>query len=512
VSDVNVKHIIMLMLDAFRPDYLTIYTPPHLQRLVREGTWVAEARCVFPSTTTTNQTTFVTGALPVSTGIPNNTRYDRTDDCLKSKLRDNRCATIAEILSEHGWTAASVNHFMLQDRGVDPYISGSMEDVIGLFTAECPPGLVVYYHSHTDTVGHAFGPFSPEMQEAVRTIDSDIGRLMRLLEKKGLAEQTVVVVASDHGMIPNNGRPIEPSLPEIFAALNMKVATTAEEIHPDTELVALQFGSTFLYWRDGMRRPEREQQLLEALDKAQGLDYLLHEDIRQLGADPDRVGDIIVVPREGWMIRKGSGTGGFHGTTLAEHSTLLFWGAKVRRGKVTHMASITDVVPTLLALAGVPVPPSVDGKVLTQVIAEDDLTSQKAELDAATVEAAVSVDSDTLQVDAALCMLEHPKHNLASWTYDCGSDLRIKAISIESETGSAPVGPRLYTLEVSSDGNQYVEFHSGLLEPIINGQEVWIKTETPMYGRFVRLVAYAGHAGDAMTVRFARLLITSDGE
>src|SRR5690606_15188284 len=102
VSDSGPRHIVMLMLDAFRPDYLTLYDPPNLKRLMREGTWVAEARSVFPSTTTTNQTSFVTGAFPGSTGIPNNARYDRESDRILRPLRDNRCPTIAEILRDNG--------------------------------------------------------------------------------------------------------------------------------------------------------------------------------------------------------------------------------------------------------------------------------------------------------------------------------------------------------------------------------------------------------------------------
>ena len=106
LSATNVKHIVMLMLDAFRPDYLTIYTPPHLQRLVREGTWVAEARSVFLDHDHESNQLFNRCASRIC-GDSNNSRYDRADDCIRTKLRDNRCYH-REILGSHGWTAASV--------------------------------------------------------------------------------------------------------------------------------------------------------------------------------------------------------------------------------------------------------------------------------------------------------------------------------------------------------------------------------------------------------------------
>lgn len=516
VSDSGPRHIVMLMLDAFRPDYLTLYDPPNLKRLMREGTWVAEARSVFPSTTTTNQTSFVTGAFPGSTGIPNNARYDRESDRILRPLRDNRCPTIAEILRDNGWTAASVNHFMLENRGADPYIRGSMEDVIGLFAGEGdPPGLVVYYHSHTDSVGHAFGPFSPEMREAVLAIDEDIGRLIDVLHAKGLADRTVVVVASDHGMVPNDGRPVDPPLEELAARLGLKVALSDEEIDADTELVALFFGCAFLYWREGKRTPEREHEVVEALSRARGLRVLRAEDIRALRADPERLGDIVLVPEEGWMIRKGSGTGGYHGPPFAGHSTMLFWGAGVRRGHVLHRASITDIVPTLLALAGVEVPPSVDGQVLTGVMdrAEDspgsEMTPGAATEALDEVAAALDVDEHTAE---ATVTPEQLPYGAWRWDLDLGTVRRVKAVGVEAAVDAEAVGPSLYLLEVSANGEDYVDFAQGILEPVTAGQVAWIKTETPVAARYVRLVAYRGHAGREREVRVGRLLVTSDGE
>lgn len=361
------EHVIMLMLDALRPDYLTIYQPPHLQRLVREGTWVAEARSVFPSTTTTNQTSFVTGSLPSSTGIPNNSKYDRRSDAIVTGLRDNRCPTIAEIVRSHGWSTATVGHFMLENRGVDKYLSGDMSTFIDLLATD-RPNLAVLYHAEIDSVGHRYGPFSPHMREAVLRVDAQIGEMLDLLDRKGLTRKSLVVVASDHGMVPKDGTPVLPELLALADRLDVRIAFGGSQIDADTELVALQFGSTFLYWRPSMYRPEREKQVVEALTSIAGLDVLLADDIRALGADPELVGDIVLSPREGWQIFPAGRPGGIHGTQAASRSTMLFWGPGVRQGHVVHRACITDIVPTLLTVVGIPVPKSVDGSVLHEAL------------------------------------------------------------------------------------------------------------------------------------------------
>jgi len=532
----------MLMLDGFRPDYLTIYAPPNLQRLVREGTWVAEARSVFPSTTTTNQTSFVTGSLPASTGIPNNARYDRSADRILKKLRDNRCPTIAEVLQGRGWTTVTVNHFMLEGRGVDQYLQGDIDTVIGLFESE-PPGLAVYYHTHTDSVGHSSGPFSPEMREAVLAIDDGIGRLLSKIEAKGLADRTILLVASDHGMVPNDGAPAKPDWEQVIRDLSLRIAFDEAQIQPDTELVCLHFGSAFLYWREGMRTPEREAEVLAALRKMDGVDVLLADDLVALGADPDRLGDIVVVPKEGRLLRKGSGRGGFHGPPFAGRSTMLFWGSGVRRGYVTHRARIVDIVPTLLAWAGIEIPASVDGVVLADIFEAQpvDAAREIAAAGESAPEAAVLAgagapaaadrapgvlagtppagtaheagrDPGTTAAPALAAppvTVERTGHEVVRFTLDCGATRRVKAVRVDAAKSAAPVGPKLYALELSADGVHYAEAACGVLRPLAGGESEWIKFETPVPARYVRLAAFTGYDS---RIDIAGLAVTSDGE
>ena len=53
---------------------------------------------------------------------------------------------------------------------------------------------------------------SPEMRGVI-AIDHDIGQLLQLLDERDLARRTVIVGVGPW-MIPNDGRPIEPELPE----------------------------------------------------------------------------------------------------------------------------------------------------------------------------------------------------------------------------------------------------------------------------------------------------------
>ena len=125
------------------------------------------------------------------------------------------------------------------------------------------------------------------------------------------------------------------------------------------------------------------------------------------------------------------------------------------------------------------------------------------------VAAALDVDEHTAE---ATVTPEQLPYGAWRWDLDLGTVRRVKAVGVEAAVDAEAVGPSLYLLEVSANGEDYVDFAQGILEPVTAGQVAWIKTETPVAARYVRLVAYRGHAGREREVRVGRLLVTSDGE
>jgi hypothetical protein len=74
-----------------------------------------------------------------------------------------------------------------------------------------------------DFLGHRYGPDSPEIAEGLAAVDSALGRLLAVLEKKAGAGRSVVVVTADHGMpgLPDPGRRHIAS--EIVSGLNQRL-------------------------------------------------------------------------------------------------------------------------------------------------------------------------------------------------------------------------------------------------------------------------------------------------
>jgi predicted AlkP superfamily pyrophosphatase or phosphodiesterase len=357
---------LFISLDGFRPDYIELYRPPHLQRLIHEGVRVASSEVVFPYTTTANMTSLLTGAFPATTGIANNAQYVAQEDRIVSGPRDNRAKTIAEILSASGFRCASVNHFMLENRGVQTYVKGDIRDVIELVKSR-QYDFIAYYFAETDKVGHRNGPFGPEMREAVLKADEEIGQLIRALEEMGIYENTLITVNSDHGMSPFEKKNVEPDPVRTLKAAGFKIAENQKQIEPDTEVIVLSMGSRLIYLRKPLS-DERRALLENRLKTIQGAQLLGRAELDALHAHNNRSGDYALVPLPGYAISNAGDPGGLHGRPAEKYGFLIFHGPGVRKGALVDAARSIDIVPTLLRLLNVPKAQSVDGIVIDQAL------------------------------------------------------------------------------------------------------------------------------------------------
>ena len=66
--------------------------------------------------------------------------------------------------------------------------------------------LVLVNMKGPDYVGHAYGPASPEIKEALAEADRQIARALQILERKAGAGRFAIAIAADHGM-PGEPRP-----------------------------------------------------------------------------------------------------------------------------------------------------------------------------------------------------------------------------------------------------------------------------------------------------------------
>ena len=249
------SYILFLTADGFRTDYIEWYEPPHLKQLIAEGVRVTDARNVFPTLTTPNMTSLLTGAWPRTTGIAVNTQYLKETDKIEKSPRGNTAETIAETLKKAGWKTGGVNHFMLQNRGADFYSTVGYDNaekttdaIIDLLKNKQVRFVGVIYGA-TDKAGHQHGPRSEQVKAAVLDIDRAIGRLVASLKEQGIYEETLITFNSDHGMSPFDKKQASISPTRALTEAGFKVASNETELNADTQIIVIDAGGRAVYFR-----------------------------------------------------------------------------------------------------------------------------------------------------------------------------------------------------------------------------------------------------------------------
>jgi predicted AlkP superfamily pyrophosphatase or phosphodiesterase len=225
--------------------------------------------------------------------------------------------------------------------------------------------------STLDSVGHAYGPASHEVQDIVVRLDRTVGQLLDHLDRTVGRGQYVVALTSDHGVAPipeqtpDGGR---QGGKEILAAIN---AALEPYYGPGEYAVVSMY--TDIYLAGGVANALRENPkarlaVLNAIRDVPGITHAFtSDDLRSsrarsssdpvkraaaLSHHPDRSGDIIIAPRQHWILSSAATTHGTH-HRYDQAVPMLFYGAGVRPGTYTSAATPADIAPTLAALARV---------------------------------------------------------------------------------------------------------------------------------------------------------------
>ncbi|XP_042214322.1 glycerophosphocholine cholinephosphodiesterase ENPP6-like isoform X2 [Homarus americanus] len=221
----------------FRWDYVRLHGGEGLagfDKFVNSGARATHVNPVFPSNSFPNWHTIVTGLYPESHGIVGNYMYDSEDEGIfyifdSQSTGNPRWWSKAEPL----WITATKNQ---RDTGLllwgrcdlpwyghvlprhclpfnyDPSANTTrfhhhLRQAVNM-THQDGYNLVMVYEGAVDTLGHTYGPRSPQVAAAVREVDLGLQNLWNL-EARGIMDTTNVVVVSDHGMADMGVKDVE---------------------------------------------------------------------------------------------------------------------------------------------------------------------------------------------------------------------------------------------------------------------------------------------------------------
>lgn len=255
------------------------------------------------------------------------------------------------------------------------------------------PDLLTVSFSTLDSIGHKFGPYSHEVQDAFLRLDRQLAEFFTYLDQKFGMENVMMTFTADHGVAP---------VPEFAKSMGLDGARLseseflndlkehlAEEFGPGKYFISTKLFSGNLFLNhavlekknlkmDEVAKSVRDFALASGKFQAvysrdQILDGRATGPIGKLvtnGYNAERGGDLVLIAKP--YLVPGSGKGVTHGTPYAydTHIPILFYGKAFNPGRYADPFGIIDIVPTLCAALGLNEPPLSMGKPLPKILAD----------------------------------------------------------------------------------------------------------------------------------------------
>lgn len=300
------RHVVLVVWDGMRRDFISEANTPALWRLTREGVLFSRHHASYPSVTEVNGTGIATGVYPRRSGLMGNWEFRPEIEPRKPVSRETPEAlikgdelmggkylalpTLAELVQAAGHRTAVAGTkwgTVLQDRSRKRESAAARDSVvffgrgalpesafeilskaIGPFPSkvefpnaqqdawttraltnvlwkEGVPKLSILWLSDPDFTQHNTAPGSPRALAAMKSADECLARVMSALEMKGVRDKTDVFVVSDHGFSTVERSNDIPALLNDAGLEAVKEFTS--EPKPGQILVAGNAGSVFFY-------------------------------------------------------------------------------------------------------------------------------------------------------------------------------------------------------------------------------------------------------------------------
>ncbi|TDB62377.1 alkaline phosphatase family protein [Arundinibacter roseus] len=232
------KRLVIIGVDGLSPDGIQKAPTPTLDSLIRSGSWSMQAKAVYPSSSSPNWASMITGTSPAHHEIWSNSwkRVDIAEKSYCGGAKGQLFPTIFRAVREQNKTAKIATFYDWDDFGrlleddvctVKTDAAGENETtrLAAEYIASQAPLFTFVHLDHVDHAGHESGHGTPAYYASVTKADSLINNLMNAIRTSGVANETVVIVTADHGGV-NKGHggtsAAEMTIPWIISGKGIK--------------------------------------------------------------------------------------------------------------------------------------------------------------------------------------------------------------------------------------------------------------------------------------------------
>lgn len=391
--------LVMISLDAVSGvDADRCFDLPALHALRARGAYCENVRTVYPTITYPIHASLLTGCYPDRHGIAHNQPFQPdTPPDMRAWYWEERniaCKTLHQAAHEKGMDTASIlwpvtgkSRFIRRNfpeiaplpgenatfkmlRYATPVWVLRMEMRYGktresirqphlddyaavlakaLISSRRTPDFLTIHLVDCDAMRHEHGTHSPEAHDAIRRLDRRVGEIIDTLDKRGLLEDTLICVVSDHGQRDaENAVPLD-NLLRLGCAARAQTLGMGAYIYGDLDGAKKALEENKRAWRIRHIYDETQLRALHA-----PMNVHLAVDAEDGACFTDRADEV---------------TRGEHGFSLNQpeaHTLFLLAGRGIREGCEIREMNLVDIAPTLAQAAGLHLPDT-DGRVIEEL-------------------------------------------------------------------------------------------------------------------------------------------------
>lgn len=242
--------------------------------------------------------------------------------------------------------------------------------------------------SSTDKIGHAFGPYSIEVEDTYLRLDQDLAQLMEKLDNKVGKDNYTLFLTADHAAsdvslyleeqkIPTGTyhpeevmAQVQNKLTSIYNLEGMIEAISGDQLFLNHELISskeLDFNAVLNVCKKELLKIPGVFEVILRPD-LERFEYTTEEKgMVQRGYHIQRSGDVVILFNPAWSSFREYGTGHGSGYTYDTHVPMLWYGRNIPKGSSVARKSITDISPTLTIMLGLKFPNATSGAVIPEL-------------------------------------------------------------------------------------------------------------------------------------------------
>ena len=245
-------------------------------------------------------------------------------------------------------------------------------------------------YSTPDIAGHAFGPYSLEMEDLYIRLDQDIAKLLYELDASVGKGKYVVFLTADHAVVPVPEFLIDNQLPGGYLFLAERESNLRKACVDEFQVDCIEtIDNNNVYIKKEFENSPTQIEMIAFIQNQIQLwpevkeVFNMKQDVSepsiwrkmvQSGYDRERSGELIFILQPGYLTKsadsKNARKGTSHGSAFNydTHVPVLFYGANIPKNEVFTTYEITDIAATLVHILNVQRPNAMTGKPMVEIL------------------------------------------------------------------------------------------------------------------------------------------------